>query len=92
MHWSEWARFLFAGWGLPFTVYLVLQAISALVLSGKLRVISLIPIPFMLVVSVVTVLALQSQSNMWPIWLILLSPIAVIFLLVVLARHFLTKA
>jgi hypothetical protein len=91
MHWSEWARFLFTGWGVPFTVYLVLQVTSALVLSGRLRIISLVPIPFMLAMSIVSVLALQSQSNMWPIWLILLSPIAVIFLSAVLIRHFLTR-
>jgi RHS repeat-associated protein len=71
-------EFFLAGWGLGFTIYLVVQ-ISAIVASrGKsLRIVSA-PAPIMIVVLSWTVIAYQRESNLWPIVMIFASPLPAI--------------
>ena len=85
---TDWLRFLFAGWGLPFSIYVLLQTIGLLTLHGPHRRAALIPLPIMCVVLVITLASLSGGSNMWPVFLILTSPLAAIFLLVVIVVAF----
>ena len=78
---SELLMFLLAGWGLPFTVYFLAQIF--------VRGLSLLPIPVMAYVVYATVAAFRDHSNMWPILLIIASPVAAFFLAILffLTRH-----
>jgi hypothetical protein len=80
--------FLLAGWGLPFTVYVFSQILVAFRLRGAWRGLSLLPIPVMTYVVYATVAAFREHSNMWPILLIIASPVAVFFLVLL---FFLTR-
>jgi phosphatidylserine synthase len=73
------------GWGPPFTGYVVLQATLLCVLRGKYRVFAGIPLPFMAWVAWYTFEAYQAESNLWPIVMIITSPFAIIYLLIVAA-------
>jgi hypothetical protein len=69
-------------------VYVSLQVYAVLRLTGGWRMASLLPLLGMVPVAIISGIALSLGSNLWPIWLILGSPFAVIYLLavVVLAR------
>ena len=71
-------------WGLPFTLYIVLQVFTVIRLRGLWRLVAVLPVPVMTYVVYVTADAYYARSNMWPILLILISPCAVIFLVVLL--------
>ncbi len=77
---SELLSFLLAGWGLPFTVYILAQIFVPFRLRGAWRGLSLLPIPVMAYVAYATVVAFREHSNMWPILLIIASPVAACFL------------
>jgi len=77
---QAWIWFSIAGWGFPFTVYTCAQVVSVVVLRGRYLRLALIPIPIMAVVLVVTYLGYVWKSNLWPIWLILTSPVALLYL------------
>ena len=85
---SELVSFLFTGWGLPFTVYVFSQIFVPIRLRGAWRWLSLLPIPVMGYVVYATVAAFKIHSNMWPILLILASPVAAFFLILL---FFLTR-
>jgi hypothetical protein len=80
---AAWSWFFFAGWGLPFTLYLIAQTIALLRLRGQTRMWAAVPIPFMAVVLYVTLDAFAQQSNLWPIVMIFASPVALAYVLVV---------
>jgi hypothetical protein len=85
---AELISFLLAGWGLPFTVYVFAQVFVPIRLRGAWRWLSLLPVPIMAYVVYATVAAFKQQSNMWPILLILVSPVAAFFLVLL---FFLTR-
>jgi hypothetical protein len=73
----------FCTWGLPFIVYLGLQIAAVIRLRGARRLVSIIPVLPMIWVVAFTISAFREQSNLWPILLILASPLAAIFIAVV---------
>ncbi len=75
---SDWGRFFFTSWGIPFTVYLVLQIAAILHLEGGSRKAVLVPLAIMAIVVIITMIAYQQESNLWPIYLIFSSPFAAI--------------
>lgn len=83
MSWGDWIKFFWAGWGLPFTVYVILQFLALRFMKGPGRTGVVIPIPLMLLVLILTLTAYRGGSNLWPLFLILSSPIAVIFIVVI---------
>ena len=85
---AELISFLLAGWGLPFTVYVLAQVFVPIRLRGAWRGLSLLPIPVMAYVVYATVAAFKQQSNMWPILFIIVSPVAAFFLVLL---FFLTR-
>jgi len=79
----EWIVFFFFGFGLPFTVYVAVQFALLIKLHGSDKVKIIPPIPVMAYVVWVTVKAYAAESNLWPIMLILCSPVAILYLWVV---------
>ncbi|HET9417969.1 MAG TPA: hypothetical protein VFO30_01395 [Chthoniobacterales bacterium] len=77
---SELLSFFLEGWGLPFTIYVLAQIFVPIRLRGAWRGLSLLPIPAMAYVVYATVGAFKEHSNMWPILLIIASPVAAFFL------------
>ncbi len=77
----EWLLILLGPWGWMFDVYVVMQIIAAIKLRGLGRWLSLLPVPIMLYVLWITGQAYHLDSNIWPIMLILASPIAVAYLI-----------
>jgi hypothetical protein len=86
MNTIEWLSFFLAGWGSFFSAYSVLQVLMLLTLKRSWRYWALLPIPFMLWLLIVTLQAYHAHSNMWPILMIFISPLAAlavaIFLLI----------
>ena len=60
-------------------IYLVIQIIAAIKLKGFNRVIVALPAPVMLIVVMVTFYGYQQQWNLWPIYLIFISPLAILY-------------
>lgn len=73
------ATFFLSGWGLGFTAYVVVQVLALLALrTTRRRRIALFPAPVMLGVLLWTLYAYQVESNLWPIVMIVASPMAAI--------------
>ena len=72
--------FALGGWGFFFIAYAMAQLAVPFLVRGRTRKWSLLPVPVMLFVLVVTVRAYDMHSNLWPIWLILISPLALLYL------------
>ena len=85
---SELLWFFITGWGMSFTVYTFVQIFVPLRLRSAWRGLSLFPIPVMAYVVYATVAAFNQHSNMWPILLIIASPVAAFFLVLL---FFLTR-
>ena len=81
---SNWFYFFTTSWGLPFTIYVVIQIIAAIKLRGLKRIMVLLPVPIMLTVIAVTFYGYQQQSNLWPIYLIFVSPLAILYVAIML--------
>lgn len=88
---SAWTSFFLTGWGLAFALYVLAQTAAIVFLRGRLRRWAAAPIPVMALVLVVTIVAVSQESNLWPIWLILASPIALVYLAAVLIAVFFTR-
>jgi hypothetical protein len=80
-----WVGFFLGGWGSLFTAYVVLQTWAALKLRGRRRLLVLLPVLPMAIVVALTLAAYMQESNLWPILMILVSPIACIFVILVWA-------
>ena len=78
---QPWIWLSTIGWGFPFTVYVCAQLLCLLLLRGQSWRVALIPVPLMFLVLGVTALGYIAHSNLWPIWLILASPLAALYLL-----------
>ncbi len=87
----NWILFFLYSWGLPFTIYLILQIGSILNLRGTKRKIAMVPIPAMILVVVATIVGYQQESNLWPIYLIFISPFAALFVGLIWLVDFLSK-
>jgi len=61
--------------------YPILQIVAFLRLRGGRRLVSALPLLFMLPGYALCLRALSAGSNLWPVWLVLLSPLAVVFVL-----------
>jgi hypothetical protein len=80
---SAWSTFFLAGWGLPFTLYVIAQIVAVVRLRGRARIWAAVPIPFMVLVLYVTLNAFAQKSNLWPITMIFASPVALAYVLLV---------
>jgi len=64
----------------PVVAYLVFQIRAFMKLRGGRRIFAAVPMLFMIPIFVISIEALFKGSNMWPIFLILASPIACLWL------------
>jgi hypothetical protein len=88
---GDWLRFFLAGWGLGFTAYAIAQIAVPWLSHGRYRTWAFLPAPVMLVVVAVTANGYLAQSNLWPIWLIFISPLAFLYLMALGVDAFLHK-
>jgi hypothetical protein len=63
--------------------YLVIQAIVLLRSSGLARIIAAVPLAVMVPIFVLTIYGAVRQSNLWPLLLLLASPVALLYVVVV---------
>lgn len=63
--------------------YIILQFVVIWRSSGLSRSIAALPLLLMIPVFVVTGINLAQESNLWPIWLLLASPLAFVYVLIV---------
>jgi len=75
---SSWSAFFLGGWGTVFSAYVVIQALALFTLRQRFLQASLIPLGVMLVVGLITIIAYRGQSILWPVLLVLASPIALL--------------
>jgi hypothetical protein len=75
---GAWIEFFMAGWGLLFTLYLIIQILAIWQVKGRAKLGVSVPLLLMVLVLIATFSAYREGSNLWPILLILCSPIAAI--------------
>ena len=80
---TSWGAFFLGGWGTAFSAYVVIQMLALFTLRQRFLRASLIPLGVMLVVVLITILAYRAQSNLWPILLVLTSPLALLAVAVI---------
>jgi hypothetical protein len=78
---TDWLRFFTLGWGLPFTVYVVLQVVAVLGVRGKYRVFVLFPALIGLSIIVWTIHSYRDGGNLWPLAMIYGGPVAAILVI-----------
>ena len=78
-----WLTFLLAGWGSFFSAYVVVQAVTLLALRRPQWYFAAIALPIMVFVVAITLEAVRQASNLWPVFLIFASPLALLYLLAV---------
>lgn len=78
----DWLAFFTTGWGIPFSLYVIVQILALIVLRNGQRLRAAITIIPMTYVAKITAEGWLNQSNLWPIWMILISPLALIFVFV----------
>lgn len=80
---AEWIGFFLVGWGVLFTFYLIVQILAVCFFKGRAKIAAAVPIVLMIFVLFATATAYRQGSNLWPMLLILCSPIATFFIAVV---------
>jgi len=68
---------------LSVAAYLVLQAVVIARCSGPSRWVAAAPLAVMVPIGVLTAVALAQQSNLWPLYLLFASPVALLYVAVV---------
>jgi hypothetical protein len=68
-------------------VYLPLQIYTIARWKGAWRLSSLLPLVVMVPAYAVAYASLVQRSNLWPVWMILISPVAVVYQLALTALH-----
>jgi hypothetical protein len=68
---------------LSVAAYLVLQAVVIARSSGPARWVAAAPLAVMIPIGVLTAIAFAQESNLWPLWLLFASPVALLYVVVV---------
>lgn len=74
----SWGAFFLGGWGTVFSAYVLIQALALCTLRRPFLRAALLPLGVMLVVALITVAAYRGQSHLWPVLLVVASPIALL--------------
>jgi hypothetical protein len=69
---------------LAIPAYIILQIVAILRSSGSFRWVAALPLVIMIPVFVFTGIAFAQNSNLWPLWLLFTSPLALLYVVVVL--------
>jgi hypothetical protein len=86
-----WVSFFLTGWGVPLSLYVVLQVGALLGTEGPWRISAAAPIPLMAVVSAHMAWAYLQESNLWPMTMLMTAPGAILAVLVVWVAALLRK-
>jgi len=73
-------------WG-GILAYPILQFIAVKRMHGGWRVLAYLPLILMAFVFLITVVGFYQQSNLWPLVLILVSPLVLVYLVILLVSH-----
>jgi len=68
-------------WG-GILVYPILQIIAVAGSKGIMRVLAFLPLAVMAIVFSVTIVGFNQESNLWPIFLIFISPVVLVYLFI----------
>jgi hypothetical protein len=79
----SWLRFFAIGWGLPLSIYVVVQAAAIFTLRGRSRAAATVPLPLMLLVTAHMAWAYRQESNLWPMTMLMITPGAILGLVVI---------
>ena len=63
--------------------YILLQFVVIWWTSGPSRWVAALPLVFMIPVFVLTGVGIAQESNLWPIWLLFASPVALLYVIVI---------
>jgi hypothetical protein len=63
--------------------YVVAQVVVLVRPSGPSRVVAAVPMVVMVPIFLLTIVAYTQGSNLWPLWLLLASPVALLYVVVV---------
>ena len=72
---------------LCFPIYVITQMVAIFRLRGGWRWASLVPVIPMIYVVAVTIKAFEQQSNLWPLLLIFSSPLALVYILLIVGLY-----
>ena len=64
---------------LSVAAYLLLQAVVSALSCGPARWVAAAPLAVMIPIGVLTALADAQESNLWPLWLLMASPVALLY-------------
>ena len=67
--------------------YPILQFIAVKRMRGGWRVLAYLPLILMAFVFLITIVGFYQQSNLWPLILILVSPLVLVYLIILLVSH-----
>lgn len=67
--------------------YPILQFIAVKRMRGGWRVLAYLPLILMVFVFIITIVGFYQQSNLWPLILILVSPLVFLYLVILLVSH-----
>jgi hypothetical protein len=68
---------------LAIPAYLIMQVVALLRTSGGFRLAAALPLVVMLPVFAITIIDAARESNMWPVLMLLASPVALLYVAVV---------
>lgn len=77
-----WTEFFLIGWGWSFTIYLLVQAVALLIVRGRGRWWTALPIPVMALVLYWSLDAFSEKSSLWPVLMVFASPLAIVYVLI----------
>ena len=72
----DWLRFFTLSWGLPFTVYVVIQVAAVVTVRGKSRIFVSLPAVLGVAIIVWTMYSYRHGANLWPLAMIFGGPVA----------------
>jgi len=72
-------------------VYATIQVAVLFLSSGRARLLLALPLTFMAPIYVFTAIAFIQESNLWPLWLLFSSPLALLYILILAVSFGLAK-
>ncbi len=89
---ETWVTFFLGGWGSITTAYVLLQVAALVIARGKAVYVVLAPLFVFLVSIYLTADAYRSDSNLWPVPMLLASAVGILYLGVVAAIRYIGRS
>jgi hypothetical protein len=88
---GNWVAFFFGGWGSITTIYVLLQIAALARARGKALYVVLAPLLVFLISIYVSADAYKSDSNLWPVPMLVTSAVGILYLAVAAAVRYLGR-